>query len=75
MKLEVCRRSGLSFFRDNSPLPTEALKISRHLRTQRQIASIEPLDLLDAGPSVLGEVEDIDLSVAEDDPHTNCRMA
>ena len=56
-------------------LPTKALKISRHLRRERQIASIEPFDLLDTGPSVLGEVEDVDLPVAKDDPHTDCRMA
>ena len=32
---------------------------------------IEALDLLDAGASVLGEVEDVDLAVGEDDPHAD----
>ena len=33
---------------------------------------IEALDLLDAGASVLGEVEDVHLAVREDDPHADC---
>ena len=55
--------------------PTKALKVPRHLSTQRQISGIEPFDLLDTGPSVLGEVEDIDLPVTENNPHTDCRVA
>ena len=54
---------------------TEALEVPSHFSAQRQIAGIEPLNLLDARPSVLGQVEDVDLSVAENDPHTDCRMA
>ena len=32
---------------------------------------IETLDLLDARACVLGEVEDVDLAVREDDPHAD----
>ena len=59
----------------SSTLASKALKIPRHFSAQRQIASIEPLNLLHARSSVLGEVEDVDLSVTEDNPHTYCGMA
>ena len=58
-----------------STVAAKALKVPRHLRAEWQVSSIEPLNLLDTRPSVLSEVEDIDLSVAENDPHTDCRMA
>ena len=58
-----------------SAVATKALKVPRHLSAKREIASIEPLDLLDTRPSVLGEVKDIDLSVAQDDPHTDSSVS
>ncbi len=36
---------------------------------------VKPFDLLDARSSVLGEVEDVDLRLALDDPHTDRRVA
>jgi len=56
-------------------IPTKALQVPRHTGAQGQFARIEPLNLFHAGPGILGEVEDIHLPLAENDPHTNCGMA
>jgi len=55
-------------------LPTIALKVPCHLSAQRKVSSVEAFDLLNARAGVLGEVEDVNLSVAENDPHTDRRM-
>ncbi len=55
-------------------MPAITLKIPRHLSGEREVTSIEAFDLFDARASVFGEVEDIDLPVAENDPHTDRRM-
>ena len=44
-------------------LLSKALQILRHFPRERQVLGIEAFDLLDAGASILGEVEDIDLAV------------
>ena len=54
--------------------PSELLKIPGHLGAERQVAGVEPLDLLDAGAGVLGEVEDVDLPLRQDDPHADRRV-
>ena len=56
------------------PSRTKALQIPRHLSTQWQVSGIEPLNLLHAGASILGKVEDVHLPLAEDDPHTDCSV-
>jgi hypothetical protein len=49
----------------DSPLPfPKALQVLRHLSRERKVARIKALDLIDAGAGVLGEVEDVDLTVA-----------
>lgn len=50
------------------------MKVLGELRAQRQVAGVEPLDLLHRGPGVLGEVEDVDLPLGEDDPHADRRV-
>ena len=53
---------------------SETLQVLRHLFRQRQVFCVEPFDLIDRGPSVLGKVEDVNFAVAVDYPHTNRRM-
>jgi len=53
----------------------EALKVSREFGRERKKLRIEALDLLDGGTSVLGEVEDVDLTLREDDAHTDSRVS
>ena len=52
----------------------KALQVLCHLFRQRQVFCVEPFDLIDRGPSVLGKVEDVHFAMAIDDPHTNRRM-
>jgi len=53
----------------------EALEVSGHLARQRKVARIEAFNLIDAGASVLGQVENVDLTVAQNDSHANRSMA
>jgi hypothetical protein len=62
------------FLRSFLCLPTIALKVSRHLSAQRKVLGIEAFNLFNACAGVLGEVEDIDLPVAEHNPYKTCRM-
>lgn len=57
-----------------SGLSTVALKVSRHLSGEREVASIEPLYLLNARSSVFGKIEDIDLPMTKNNSHTDRRM-
>ena len=43
----------------------KTLQILRHLARERQVLGIEAFNLLNARASILGEVEDVDLAVAE----------
>ena len=56
-------------------LASEALEVLCEFSRQRQVARIETLDLIDARSRVLGEIEDVDLAVAEVDPHANRDVA
>ena len=58
-----------------SLLPTKALQVPGHLRAEWQVTRIEAFDLFDAGAGVLGEVEDVDLALAQDDAHTDGGVA
>ena len=49
----------------------KALQVPCHFSTQWQVSGIEPLNLLDTGPGILGKVEDVHLSLTEDDSHTD----
>ena len=56
------------------PSLPKALQVLCHLFRQRQVFCVEPFDLIDGRPSVLGKVEDVHFALAVDDPHTNRRM-
>jgi len=51
------------------------LKVPRHLSAEWKVPSIEPFNLIDRGSRILGEVEDIHLTLAFDDSHTDGGMA
>jgi hypothetical protein len=53
----------------------KTLQVLRQLRRERQVACVEAFDLLNAGAGILGEVEDVDLALRENDPHTNRGVA
>jgi len=53
----------------------EALQVSREFGRERKKLCIEALDLLDGCTSVLGEVEDVDLTLREHDAHTDSRVS
>lgn len=42
---------------------TEALRVSHQLSAQRKMPSIEPLNLIDAGPGALRQRVDVDLAL------------
>lgn len=59
----------------SSCLLPEAVEVLRHRSRQRQVAGVEPLNLLDAGPGVLRWVEDVRLSRVQDDPHADADVS
>jgi hypothetical protein len=55
-----------------APVPlSKALEVLRHLPSERTMARIEPLNLIDAGAGVLGQVEDGNLPVNENNSHAD----
>ena len=41
----------------------KALQVLRHLAGEREVLGVKALNLLNARPGILGEVEDVDLAV------------
>jgi hypothetical protein len=60
----------------NTPrlLLPKTLQVLRHLARKREVLGVEAFDLLDARPGILGEIEDVDLAVRENDPHADRRV-
>jgi hypothetical protein len=50
----------------------EALEVSGHLARQRKVARIEAFNLIDAGARILGQVEDVHLTMAQNNSHADC---
>ena len=51
------------------------MKIPCHLCGEGKVTSVEAFNLVDRGSCVLGKIEDIDLTFAEDNPHTDGGVA
>jgi hypothetical protein len=57
-------------FSGQSSVCSETLQISSHFRRERQVLCVESFNLIYAGPSVLCEIEYIDIAFRQNDPHT-----
>src|SRR6476620_4944719 len=53
---------------------SERLQIDGHFLRKRQVARVESLNLVDGRACILGEIEDVYLSLRQNDPHAYCRM-
>ena len=64
-------RYGTACLKDETLLLPKALQVLRHLAGERQVFGIKAFDLFNARAGILGEVEDVDLAVGEDDAHAD----
>ncbi len=52
-------------------LASKTLKVLCQFTAEREVSSIEPLNLLDRDPCVLSEIEEVDLAFREHNAHTD----
>jgi hypothetical protein len=61
----------LTAYRSSGLLLPKALEVLRHLARKLEVLGIKALDLLNARPGILGEIENVDLAMRENDPHAD----
>jgi hypothetical protein len=73
---DMLSQRGIRLGLDLGQLPfSRALQVLGHLARQRQMPGIEALNLIDAGAGVFSQVEDVHLTVAQNNSHANRSMA